>query len=345
MADRKARRDFNIQYSIPLMYYFLNLASNDSANCSVSYEDVFSTCPPNDHVIQDFKERMGIDIRTLSWEYNKDFITDIISKEFEPLLKKIATMFFAHSCDIILLSGRPASLPAIRNIFLKYYAVSPNRLITLNNYYVGDWYPFDENTGFIKNPKTIVAMGGVVGYYASDFSRLDKFAINLEKLKTNLKSTVNYIEASRDGKPIDYVITPDKNQGDITISKLPCSLKVRQFGLASYPSRDLYSVDFNRLKLTSKIRTKANANGENISDAAIQARVNNEVDALQMRMPFTITIEKDIEDKENLSIVSITDRNGAELSDSCIEIHIQSLGVDENGGGEQYWLDSGAFNF
>ena len=141
------------------------------------------------------------------------------------------------------------------------------------------------------------------------------------------------------------MITPDKNQVDITISKLPCSLKVRQFGLASYPSRDLYSVDFNRLKLTSKIRTKANANGENISDAAIQARVNNEVDALQMRMPFTITIEKDIEDKENLSIVSITDRNGAELSDSCIEIHIQCLGVDENGGGEQYWLDSGAFNF
>lgn len=345
MADRKARRDFNIQYSIPLMYYFLSLASNDSPDCSVSYEDVFDSCPPNGHVIEDFKERMGIDITTLNWEYNKNFISDIITKEFEPLLKKIATMFFAHSCDIILLSGRPASLPAIRNIFLKYYAVSPNRLITLNNYYVGDWYPFDENTGFIKNPKTIVAMGGVIGYYASDFSKLDKFAINLEKLNTNLKSTVNYIEASRDGKPIDYVITPDKNQGDITISKLPCSLKVRQFGLASYPSRDLYSVDFNKLKLTSKIRAKSNANGETLSDTAIQARVNNEVDALQMRMPFTITIEKDVENKEHLSIVSITDRDGAELSDSSIEIHIQSLGVDESGGGDQYWLDSGAFNF
>lgn len=345
MADRKARRDFNIQYSIPLMYHFLSLASNDSPDCSVSYADVFGTCPPNGHVITDFKERMGIDITTLNWEYNKEFISDIITKEFEPLLKKIATMFFAHNCDIILLSGRPASLPPIRNIFLKYYAVSPNRLITLNNYYVGDWYPFDENTGFIKNPKTIVAMGGVVGYYASDFSKLDKFAINLEKLKTNLKSTVNYIEASRDGKPIDYVITPDRSQGDITISKLPCSLNVRQLGLASYPSRDLYSVDFNKLKLTSKIRTKSNANGENLSDAAIQARVNNEVDALQMRMPFTITIEKDVEDKEHLSIASIIDRNGAELSDSCIEIHIQSLGVDENGGGEQYWLDSGAFSF
>ena len=35
-------------------------------------------------------------------KYNKEFVADIISKEFEPLLKKIATMFYAYSCDVIL---------------------------------------------------------------------------------------------------------------------------------------------------------------------------------------------------------------------------------------------------
>lgn len=344
-ADRMARRDFNIQYSIPLMYHFLMLASNGIENCSVNYGDVFGNCPPNEHVINDFQERMGIDLTTLSWEYDKSFVADIITKEFEPLLKKIAAIFFAHSCDIILLSGRPASLPAIRDIFLKYYPVSPNRLITLNNYFVGDWYPFDNNTGFIKNPKTIVAMGGVVGYYGSAYAKLDKFALDLSKLQEHLKSTVNYFEASRDGMPIEYIITPEKGQGDITVSKLPCSLKVRQFGLASYPARELYSIDFNRIKLANKIRAKAIATNENLSDAAIQARVNDFVDDLQKRMPFTITIERNIDDKEDISIIGITDRNGSDLSDSCMEIHIQSLGVDEDGGGGQYWLDTGAFNF
>lgn len=57
-------------------------------------------------------------------------------------------------------------------------------------------------------------------------------------------------------------------------------------------------------------------------------------------MPFKITIERDAEDKENLEIVSIVDRNGEDILDSNLEIHIQSLGVDE-----QYWLDSGAFDF
>ena len=340
IADRIARRDFNIQYSVPLMYHFLSLASSGCNNCVVRYEDVFSTCPPNNHVIDDFKERMGIDITSLDWEYDKEYIASIIAKEFEPLLKKIAAMLFAYSCDVVLLSGRPASLPTIRDLFLKYYPVSPNRLITLNNYYVGDWFPFDDNTGYIKNPKTIVAMGGVIGHYASEYSNLDKFVINLEKLDTNLKSTVNYIVSSRDGQPVDYLITPAQSQGDLTVTSLPTALNVRQFELVTYPSRALYSIDFNRVKLEASIRNKASLNNEVISDNAIQAKIDDCIEEFKHRMPFKISIARDNEDKESLSIVSILDKSGTEIKDSYIEIHIQSLGVDE-----QYWLDSGAFTF
>jgi hypothetical protein len=34
------------------------------------------------------------------------------------------------------------------------------------------------------------------------------------------------------------------------------------------------------------------------------------------------------------------DKDGADVSDGNVEIHIQSLGADD-----KYWLDSGAFNF
>ena len=340
IADRIARRDFNIQYSVPLMSYFLELTSNESDNCIVRFDDVFKDIQPNERLIEDFKQRMGIDLTTLTWNYDKTFVEDIISKEFEPLLKKIAAMFFAYACDVILLSGRPSSLPAIRNIFLKYYPISPNRLITLNNYYVGDWYPFCQNTGYITNPKTIVAMGGVIGHYASEYSNLDKFTLNLDRLKSNLKSTVNYIEASRDGQSIDYLITPQKAQGELTISKIPDILNVRQFGLETYPLRALYSIDFNYMRLRNKIREKALDKGENPSDAAIQSMVDDEIEKFKKRMPFRVMIERDAEDKEKLSISNIEDRNGIELLDSSIEIHIQSLGVND-----QYWLDSGAFDF
>lgn len=340
VAKRIFRRDFNIQYSVPLMTHFLSLASKGVSECTVTFDDVFKVTRPNDAVIEDFKQRMGVDITKLEWKFNNELLSSVIAKEFQPLLQKIAAMFYAHSCDVILLSGRPASLPVMRNLFLKYYPVTPNRLITLNNYYVGDWYPFDDNTGYVTNPKTIVAMGGVIGHYASSFSNLEKFSINLEKLSTNLKSTINYIESSRDGQLIEYVITPEKSQGMLTLSKLPLMLNVNQLGLPSYPSRALYSVDFNYQRLENKFRFKAQEKGEFPTDARIQSMLANEIEALKARLPYKVTIERDLENKEKLSIASIEDRNGVDLADSCIEINLQSLGAEE-----QYWLDSGAFEF
>ena len=341
IADRVLRKDFNIQYSVPLMCHFLELLKQNSKDCVVKYSDVFSDCPPNDVVIEEFKRKMNIDITTLSWRFNKEAVSEVVLKEFEPLLKKVATIMYSFACDVVLLSGRPASLPAIRDIFLKYYSVSPNRLIVLNDYYVGDWYPFGENTGYIKNAKTVVAMGGVLGHYASELSNLNKFIINLDLLKKNLKSTVNFIEASREGQPIEYFITPDQNRGDITVSSIPETLNVRQIGMDSYPCRALYSIDFNRHKMADKIRKKAILSDEGCpTDAKVMGLVNEAIDTLKKRMPFKITIERDAEDKENLTISSIADKDGNDVMDGNLEIHIQSLGVDE-----QYWLDSGAFDF
>lgn len=76
------------------------------------------------------------------------------------------------------------------------------------------------------------------------------------------------------------------------------------------------------------------------TDAKVIGLVNEAIDVLKKRMPFKITIERDMDDKENLSISAITDKNGNDIMDGNLEIHIQSLGVDE-----QYWLDSGAFDF
>lgn len=341
VADRALRKAFNIQYSVPLMCHFLELLKRNDADCVVRYADVFSECPPSRAVLDGFRERVGVDVADLSWKFRKEEVSEVVRKEFEPLLKKIATILYSYACDVVLLSGRPASLPVIRDMFLKYYSVSPNRLIVLNDYYVGDWYPFGENTGYIKNAKTIVAMGGVLGHYASELSNLDKFVINLDLLKRHLKSTVNYVESSRDGKPIAYLITPEKGRGDLTISSLPRTLNVRQIGMDSYPSRALYSIDFNRQKMADRIRNKALREGDTgITDAKVMGRVGREVDALRRRMPFTVTLERDVEDKETLSIVAILDREGNEVVDSNLEIHIQSLGIDG-----QYWLDSGAFEF
>lgn len=341
LYDRVLRRDFNIQYSVPLMSYYLQLVSERSKDRIVRYQDVFGDMPVNPAVIKGFREKMGIDITKLEWRFIYDEVAEVVEKEFEPLLKKIATIMYAHACDIILLSGRPSSLPPIRKLFLKYYPVSPDRLILLNNYYVGDWYPFSNNTGYITNPKTIVAMGGIIGHYASELSNLNRFVIDLEKLKSGLYSTVNYLESSREGMPITYFITPERPSGKLSVTRLPEFINARQIGMDSYPDRTLYIIDFNRHKMADMITRRALIrDGLTLSESKINAMVNDEIEALKKRMPLTLTIERDPDDKEKLNILTIEDKDQNELTESSLEIHIQSLGADD-----KYWLDTGAFNF
>ena len=159
---------------------------------------------------------------------------------------------------------------------------------------------------------------------------MEKFSINLEKLKSNLKSTINYIEASHDGQPIEYLITPDQSQGSLTVSRIPDVLKVRQIGIDSYPYRPLYSVDFNYMKIVDKIRKQANDNGENVSDAAIQSLANEKIDTLKRKMPFRITIVRDTDDKEKLSISSIEDKNGWSFPIAVLKSTSKSIGIDDH---------------
>lgn len=336
--ERILRRDFNLQYSVPLMHRMLELLADGTKTAKVRLSDIADEFPPSRSVADGFKAFFGFDLSDLEWDFDAEAVSAVIAKAFEPLLKKIATIMYAHGCDIVLLSGRPASLSPIRDIFLKYYSVSPNRLILLNNYFVGHWYPFGHNTGHITNPKTIVAMGALVGHYATSLANLDRFVIDKSLLDSRLASVINYVEAPRDSNTTDYFITPERPAGELIVTTMPTTLRVRQLGIPSYPSRALYIVDFNRHKLGERIRQKALAEGVMLSDNEVMARLKQLTDSLRARMPFYLSVERDEDDKEHLLITAIRDRNDADVADNCIEINIQSLGA-----GERYWLDTGIF--
>ncbi|MBQ6277836.1 MAG: virulence factor SrfB [Bacteroidales bacterium] len=337
-SERILRRDFNIQYSLPLMCYFLELTKNKQNNCVVHYNDVFSKCPPNPQLIEDANKYFGFDIATLEWEYDFEKVNDIITKEFEPILKKIATVMFAQACDIVILTGRPASLPAIHNIFLKYYPVSPDRLILLNGYYVGDWWPFGNNTGYILDSKTIVSMGAALAYYASELSSLNKFTIDLSKLNEGLKPTSNYVESSNNSNSTNCILSPNSNSGEFKISSIPSYLNVKQVNSEMYPSRILYVVDYDRVKIADRIR--CDANSDIMTESKLNHLVEEEIDRLRRLMPYILQIERDPDDFEHLIIESAEDKTQKELHISNLDIHIQSIGATE-----RYWLDTGEFEF
>jgi hypothetical protein len=270
-------------------------------------------------------------------------MSNIIEQTFDTLIGKISSLFSYYACDIVLLSGRTTSLKPLTDLFLKHYAISPNRLKTMNDYRVGRWYPEDKRNPFIDgngkfiNPKSIVTTGAMIGHIASN-GGINGFSLNLKELIKKTIPTTNYF--GKLNEHLDYIetfISPDTNHVTIEVATLPFRIGVRQLDIPAYPSRPFYTLDFNDNTLEDRVMGGLD-NEDDIN--AVQIGVNAKKTKILQNMPLRITIARDKnEDIELLKIEEIVDSEGNQPSKNFFDLQVQSMSEIEN-----YWLDSGIFS-
>ncbi|GHS89268.1 hypothetical protein FACS1894201_10660 [Bacteroidia bacterium] len=172
--NRQLRSDFNLQISVHVVSYYLELLKQNADDKILSYGDIFGTNPPTQSVLQHFQNSFSFDFTSIQWIYNKQIVAGIVEETFDSLIGKISSLLSYYACDIVLLSGRPTSLKPLTDLFLKYYAIKPYHLKTMNNYHVGRWYPEDKRYPYIDgngkflNPKSIITTGAMIGHLAEN---------------------------------------------------------------------------------------------------------------------------------------------------------------------------------
>jgi len=342
--NRQLRSNFNLQVSVPIVSYFLELLKENKEESKIlSFSDIFGPNQPTQVVLNHFKNHFGFEFESLQWQYERKIISAILEKTFEPLISKISSLFSYYSCDIVLLSGRPASLKPLTDLFLKHYAISPNRLKSMNDYRVGRWYPEDKRYPFIDgngkfiNPKSIITTGAMIGQIAEN-GGLNGFSLNLSELKKRLLPTTNYFGKLNENLEFtNTIISKETNRAVVEITSLPFRIGVRQLNVAAYPSRPFYTVDFNDYKIEDRIRGRFD---EKVDINTVQQEINREKDKIRNAMPLKITIERDInEDIEVLKLEEIIDKDGNSMNKNFIILQVQSMSEIEN-----FWLDSGLFS-
>ncbi|MBY0244625.1 MAG: virulence factor SrfB [Sphingobacteriaceae bacterium] len=342
--NKQLRSDFNLQISVPIVSYFLELLKENKEESKIlSFSDVFSQNQPTQVVLKHFKNHFGFEIESLQWLYERKTISAIVEKTFDSLIGKISSLFSHYSCDIVLLSGRPTSLKPLTDLFLKHYAISPNRLKSMNDYRVGRWYPEDKRHPFIDgngkfiNPKSIITTGAMIGQIAEN-GGLNGFSLNLSELKKRLLPTTNYFgQLSENLEFINTIISKEKNRAVVEITSLPFRIGVRQLNVFAYPSRPFYTIDFNDYKIEDRVRGRFE---ETVDVNTVQQEIKKEKEKITNSMPLKITIERDInEDVEVLKMEEITDKDGNPMNKNFIILQVQSMSEIEN-----FWLDSGVFS-
>ncbi len=342
--NRQLRSDFNLQVSVPVVLHFLELLKEDKVESQIlSFGDIFGINLPTQNVLNHFKQHFGFELESLHWQYERSVIAAIVEKTFDSLSGKISSLLSYYDCDIVLLSGRPTSLKPLTDLFLKYYAITPNRLKTMNDYRVGRWYPEDKRHKFIDgngkfiNPKSIITTGAMIGHIAEN-GGMNGFSLNLKELKEKLLPTTHYFgKLNEQLKFTDTIISPDINRVTVEVASLPFRIGVRQLDIPSYPSRPFYTFDFNDYKIEDRV--KGRLNDENDVNA-VQMGVNVEKEKIRKKMPIKVTITRDKkEDIELLRIEGIEDSEGSSLPANFFALQVQSISEPEN-----FWLDSGIFS-
>lgn len=337
-VGRQMRRRFNVQVAVPIAELYLAHAQENLPNKYVTFNEIFGEHQPSQDILEYFRKHFGFKFEDISWELSTNRINKIIETIFEPLIKQICILLHIKGCDFVLLAGRPTSLQKISDLFLKFYPVSPNKIISLKEYRVGRWYPFQDGNGYFTDHKSIVAVGASIALMGGRLGLLNGFNLDMDLVKRKLISTAEYLGVyDRNIKKLNNTfISPDENNETITVAGLPLTIGFKQLDAKAYPARIIYYLDFDDKKILERRKKKLG----DIPEEEQQDVVDAYKTSIRNRMPLRVKIDRAYrENREELKVNSIFDKTGETIPRSIFTMKLKTLD-EENG----YWLDTGEFH-
>lgn len=314
--DKVCRLDFNTQVSVPIAQFFLEQLRLNRPLRLYSYDDIFRSDKPSDYLLRHFEKHFGFRLEDMEWKYDPSRLSMTVAKTLEPLMRQLSIILNAYHVDTLILAGRPASLDPVTDLFIKYYPVSPDRLVRLNRYHVGRWYPLATDKGYFVDQKSVVAVGAMVAHLAST-SGISSFAVDMSALASGMHSTSNYIGLyNPDNFKVNQILlSPSVNRVQVSIDTFPAFLGCKQLDVKEYHARPIYSI-------------------ENYTGVS----------------PLMLTLSRNYRDnRELLELEEVCDCQKESLLLSNIELVPQSMATtpDELSNQEQtvFWMDNGAFRF
>lgn len=320
--DRRLRRQFANQIAIPIAYGIIQHIAEERDDERRSFDYFFLNHPrPNQYLIEYINKtfaEMGkipdFDITKLEWTISKVAVNKVVKDVVEEVIADLCKVISQYNCDYVLLSGRPTLLPVIRELFLKYLPASPDRIISMGNYRIGNWYPFADATGRIKDPKTCVAVGATIALMAGKLNRIDGFRLDTELLKKNVISTAEFMGKfdSQKSKLSTIYFSPEKDSHTVQYDG-PMLIGMKQMEDKNWTGTPLYKISYSSYEAAEQLNS---------------------------RLPLMIELERDQFNKEKIKkIRNILDKHGQKVSPKELRLSLQTLS-DEYG----YWMDTGSFN-
>lgn len=274
----------------------------------------------------------GFSLSAVRIAFSRGDIDAIAREVLQKALGNMAEVIDHLGVDIVLLTGRPSRLSAVRSIVQELMAVPPHRLIPMHAYKTGRWYPFrDPVTQRIGDPKSTVAVGGMLIALAE--SRIPNFRVTTSAFR--MRSTARYIgEMDNSGQILtDRVLFSDvdldarrktqDSEAQITMYA-PVHLGARQLPLERWTTTPLYRLDFASRSAQSRAPLRITFERTEFDD-------NDDRDTADLVLRREAM-------REAFSVSEVEDSDGDGMKRDEVRLRLHTLGFDD-----EYWIDTGLF--
>ncbi|MBL3702333.1 virulence factor SrfB [Sulfitobacter sp. BDSS02] len=338
------RRQFALRVLMPVAVAILNICetADPYEPLNVSLSDVLPLGEEDNDLpatlvayIEDAAAGLGAtDFRLadVTLGFNREDVDAAAREVFQQVLSNMAEVIEHLGVDVVLLTGRPSRLPAVRSILEEMMVVPPHRLISMHAYKTGRWYPFrDPVTQRIGDPKSTVAVGGML--IALSESRIPNFKVTTQAFR--MQSTARYIgEMDSSGQIMsDRILFSDvdldarKSEADMVSSLTmyaPVYLGSRQLPLERWTTTPLYRLDFATPAAETRAPLRVTFERTEADDDPERETPESALRREAMREAF--------------DVVELEDNEGTAMKKGEVRLRLHTLGFEDD-----YWIDTGLF--
>ncbi|WP_035485783.1 virulence factor SrfB [Geminicoccus roseus] len=260
----------------------------------------------------------GFDLDEIEFTIDAALMGGAVHSVAVGMVEDLCDVIRAYDCDVLLLTGRPSRMPAVRDLVYANLPLSPDRVVPMDRYEVGGWYPFRSLDFLIQDPKTTAAVGALLCRICEGMTR--GFVFRASRLK--MRSTARFIGAmDLDGRIVarnvllaDADLDTGENVESFTLTMGgPVLLGFRQLPLERWKTTPLYYVYF--------------------TDPAGLARL-----ATPLKLTFE-RIERADATLEDFRLAEVVDAEDRSRRDK-VGFRLQTIPMDQEATGG-YWLDTG----
>ena len=335
VADQ-AKRQFVLQKLITPLAKKLLADANEGGEMSFSTKELIGNEESwSRELNRHFKSKLGVDLQEISWSATASRVNRVSIAFFKEQWKVISEIFEVAKPDVVLLAGGVFQSKALSRLMAQYSGTPLSRIVNMNSYAIGRWFPFVDGHGTLMHSKSVVSVGIAIADLA-ERNQLTGFQLNTDKLITNVKNDkLNFYSRQANGGLKKVMSSIDEN-GQLEISQIPARLLTSPVDSPNYPKKDCYRLDFNRARIVGDL-SRANPGMDSVQ---IEALAREQMSSFRQQAPFNIDVTRLEEDRERLIVSELeidaaANARGKRAQNKHFELRFESLP------GGDLWMEKG----